>query len=102
MKVKCPVCGVQGILERRGNSSRVVHYRWEGGKHVFTRHTVKGDGNSSMGTMGTGGKGLGTDKPDYALSGQNESRGWELNPYRAALQAAASTVQPPRQASLQN
>ncbi len=26
-----------------------------------------------------------------------KSRGWELNPYRAALQAAASTVQPPRQ-----
>ncbi len=26
-----------------------------------------------------------------------KSRGWELNPYGAALQAAASTVQPPRQ-----
>ncbi len=60
MKVECSVCGREGILEQRGNSSRVVHYQWEGGKRVFTKHTVKRtDGN--MGTMGTA---LGTEKPN--------------------------------------
>ena len=59
MKVLCPVCGVEGILEQRGNSSRVVHYEWVHGRRIFRKHTVKVNGNSSMGTMGTE---LGTEK----------------------------------------
>ena len=53
LTVLCPVCGVEGILEQRGNSARVVHYEWVDDRRVFTRHTIKADGNSSMGTVGT-------------------------------------------------
>jgi hypothetical protein len=52
MKVECPVCHREGVVEQRGNSVRFVHYEYIDGRRVFTRHTVKGtDGN--MGTMGT-------------------------------------------------
>ena len=27
MKIKCPVCGVYGLVQQRGNSFRVQHYR---------------------------------------------------------------------------
>ena len=53
LKILCSVCGREGILEVRGNSQRVVHYEWVNGRRVFTRHTVKVDGNCSMGTVGT-------------------------------------------------
>jgi len=47
MKVECPVCGVQGILEQRGNSSRVLHYKgFFNGKRVYEKHSIK------MGVMG--------------------------------------------------
>jgi hypothetical protein len=69
LKVLCPVCDKQGILEQRGNSSRVVHYEWVGGRRVFTKHTVRVNGNSSMGTVGTG---MGTDK--YGMGVFNETK----------------------------
>ena len=72
MKVECPVCGVEGILEQRGNSVRVVHYRWADGKRIFSRHTVKVDGNGSKGTVGT----MGTDKCDSVIF--HDSRGCRL------------------------
>lgn len=40
MKVKCPVCGRIGTLDVRGNSYRVIHYRYVDGKRVFERHHV--------------------------------------------------------------
>jgi hypothetical protein len=68
LKVLCFVCGREGILEVRGNSSRVVHYEWVNCKRIFTRHTIKADGNSSMGTMGTE---VGTDKYGNGFFSQN-------------------------------
>jgi hypothetical protein len=68
LKVVCSVCGREGILEVRGNSQRVVHYEWVSDRRVFTRHTIKADGNSSMGTVGTG---LGTDKYGNGFFSQN-------------------------------
>ena len=50
MKVVCPVCGQEGVVEQRGNSVRIVHYSWVNGKRVFMKHTVKkgtDNGNSS-------------------------------------------------------
>jgi hypothetical protein len=41
MKVVCPVCGQEGVVEQRGNSVRIVHYSWVNGKRVFIKHTVK-------------------------------------------------------------
>ena len=56
--------GREGTLEVRGRSNRVVHYEYVNGKRVFTKHTVKGNGNS-MGTMGTE---LGTEKVVKGIS----------------------------------
>jgi hypothetical protein len=54
MKIECPVCHVQGILEQRGNSQRVIHYQYVKGKRIFSRHKIMGTvGYSSMGTVGT-------------------------------------------------
>ena len=50
MKVECPVCGVQGFLEIRGNSQRVCHYKgMVDGKRVYERHPIGNNGNQSMG-----------------------------------------------------
>ena len=41
MKVKCPLCGEIGVLQKRGNSIRVIHYGYnESGKRVFWQHTI--------------------------------------------------------------
>jgi hypothetical protein len=41
MKVECPVCHVQGVLQQRGNSSRVQHYQgFKDGKRVYLYHKV--------------------------------------------------------------
>ena len=71
MKVECSVCGKEGILEKRGNSERIIHYSWVNGKRIFSRHKVVGTtGYSNMGTMGTE---LGTEKKDDSVSNQNRS-----------------------------
>jgi hypothetical protein len=59
MKVVCPVCGREGVIEQRGNSVRFVHYSWVNGKRVFMKHTVK---------MGTWEQRLGTEN---AFNSQN-------------------------------
>jgi len=52
MKVVCPVCGQEGVVEQRGNSVRIVHYSWVNGKRVFTKHTVKkGTWEQHLGTV---------------------------------------------------
>ena len=40
MKVKCPVCGSLGVLQKRGGSIRIIHYEYNEGKRVFYQHTV--------------------------------------------------------------
>jgi hypothetical protein len=43
MKVECPVCHVDGVLQQRGNSSRIQHYvGFENGKRIYQYHSVKG------------------------------------------------------------
>ena len=63
MKVECPVCHVQGILEQRGNSQRVLHYRGiSNGKRLYEKHSIK------MGVMGVNGnKTLGIKDPNAVL-----------------------------------
>ncbi len=42
MKIKCPICGVEGFLQQRGNSgSRVQHYEgFIDGKRVYAYHAI--------------------------------------------------------------
>ena len=64
-KILCPVCNVEGILEKRGNSERIIHYSWVNGKRIFSRHNVtdavndvKTNGNRNL-EMGTNNRFLG-------------------------------------------
>jgi hypothetical protein len=51
MKVLCPVCNVEGILEQRGNSQRVLHYKgFINGKRMYEKHNLTpNNGNKSLG-----------------------------------------------------
>ena len=41
MKVKCPICEIEGFLEKRGNSFRIKHYvGFENGDRKYTMHKV--------------------------------------------------------------
>ncbi len=60
MKIECPVCGVEGYLQQRGNSFRVGHYRGYNSKtgtrivgwHKITREQLlvvyQRNGNQNM------------------------------------------------------
>ncbi len=62
MKVTCPSCGQIGVLEVRGQSQRVVHYEYVGGKRVFVKHrVVMGTVDGNMGTQ------MGTEKSNTAF-----------------------------------
>ncbi len=52
MKVLCPVCHIEGLLQQRGNSSRVQHYvGFENGRRIYQYHSVKGmEENGSNGS----------------------------------------------------
>ena len=52
---------------RARNSQRVVHYRYENGKCIFTKHTVL---RERTGTMGTA---MGTERANTPLFHQNNS-----------------------------
>lgn len=39
MKVKCPVCGKHGLLQKRGNNTRIQHYQgFVNGKRIYIYH----------------------------------------------------------------
>jgi hypothetical protein len=51
MKVLYPVCNIEGILEQRGNSQRVLHYKgFINGKRMYEKHNLTpNNGNKSLG-----------------------------------------------------
>jgi hypothetical protein len=79
MKAECAVCGKEGILEKRGNSVRIIHYSWVDGKRIFSRHKVMGTG---LGTVGTE---LGTEKASMSLFSENMSELPSFNPKDISL-----------------
>jgi len=41
VKVLCPICGIEGFLEKRENSYQVKHYRgYQNGKRLYTTHKI--------------------------------------------------------------
>jgi hypothetical protein len=66
MKVICPKCNVQGILQVRGNSKRIVHYRWVDGVRVFSYHKLDTVGHR-MDTV------MDTEKTENSILSQNRS-----------------------------
>ena len=62
MKVKCPICGIEGHLQVRGNSARVGHYQGYSGRtrivkwHRVDKDTLSHLVNSGNQTMENGNK----------------------------------------------
>jgi hypothetical protein len=74
MKVKCPVCGIVGILQQRGNSYRVQHYRgFENGKRSYQYHKV-----SSMEVNGS--KNMEVNTEESSFFSRTKWTGGDLNP----------------------
>ena len=49
MKVECPVCHVQGILQQRGSSKRIQHYAgYQDGKRAYQYHKLEVNGSKFM------------------------------------------------------
>ena len=49
MKMICPVCGVEGFLQQRGNSRRIQHYiGYKSGKQIVTYHKLELNGSESV------------------------------------------------------
>jgi hypothetical protein len=61
-KILCPVCNIQGILEVRGNSKSVIHYKgFLNNKRVYEKHSL---GTNTLGIKGeNGNKQLGINNP---------------------------------------
>ena len=48
MKVLCPVCNIEGLLQQRGNSSRIQHYvGFESGKRLYSYHKLEVNGSNN-------------------------------------------------------
>ena len=74
MKIVCPVCGLEGVLQQRGNNRRVIHYSWQNGKRVFWQHKLV----TEMVTMVTE-DGNGYSSKTFLLENK-ECSGRDLNP----------------------
>ena len=74
MKVRCPVCEVEGFLEQRGNSYRIKHYvGFENGDRKYTIHKVSSE---QLGLLGIseehGNQYMGISLNDLNLNSQNK------------------------------
>jgi hypothetical protein len=68
LKAKCPICGIEGFLEQRGNKYRIKHYAgYVGNQRMYLIHSVSKEFNPT----------LGINKPELSL---NECEGWDSNP----------------------
>ena len=76
VKIICPVCNVEGILQVRGSSKRIVHYRWVNGKRIFSYHKLDTDMDTKMDTMDTA---METEKTDTSIFNDNRSNSLENN-----------------------
>jgi hypothetical protein len=53
LKVKCPVCGIEGFLEQRGNNYRIKHYQgYNGNQRQYSTHKISRDYTSDLGING--------------------------------------------------
>jgi len=98
MRTICPVCGVEGLLQQRGNSKRIQHYtRCKDGKRTFTYHKIETNGNNTLETKtlrlsfnkGRMADGEGFEPSTPNLGGWCSLRGcrWLQHPIRAELLA---------------
>ncbi len=61
MKVECPICGIQGFIEQRGNSYRIKHYvGFNGNQGKYLIHTVSKEFTNNLGINGNQNMGIKT------------------------------------------
>jgi hypothetical protein len=74
MKIRCPICGVEGLLQQRGNSFRVQHYQgFENSKRSYQYHKV-----NSMEVNGS--KNMEVNNKESSVFSRNKWTGGDLNP----------------------
>jgi hypothetical protein len=79
MKVKCPVCGVEGFMEQRGNSYRIKHYlAYNGNQREYSIHRLSQDCINALGINGN--QNMGIKRPDLNPILEYEWTGGDLNP----------------------
>jgi hypothetical protein len=63
MKAKCPVCGIEGFVEKRGSSVRILHYNgFMNGRRVYEKHSITfSDSQLIPNTMGINNLSLGSE-----------------------------------------
>jgi hypothetical protein len=70
MKVKCPICEVEGFLEQRGNSYRIKHYvKYLGNQRKYLTHKITKDQIQTLGINGN--QNLGINKLVLGLNSEN-------------------------------
>jgi hypothetical protein len=74
LKILCPICGVEGVLQQRGNSYRIQHYQgFKNGKRNYQYHKV-----SSMEVNGS--KNMEVNNKDSSFFSRIKWTGGDLNP----------------------
>jgi hypothetical protein len=74
MKIRCPICGIDGLFQQRGNSYRVQHYQgFENGKRIYLYHKVSG-------VEVNGSKIMEVNKKASSFFSRNKWTGGDLNP----------------------
>ncbi len=80
-RVKC-WCGIEGTLEIRGNSKRILHYKgFINGKRVYEKHRyIDSQTDSQMGVIE-----VGVNKPELTLDSRNKAGGVGFGPTTTGL-----------------
>ena len=69
MKVRCPICGIQGYLEKHGRRYRIRHYvGFKENKRIYQYHYINEDQLANLGiTLDIGYKSKGINKTELSL-----------------------------------
>ena len=90
LKVKCPMCGIQGFIEQRGNSYRIKHYiGYDGNQRKYLIHTIGKDCMDNLGINGN--QNMGINNPNLSSISDNVAPPIGLEPMTDWLTASRST-----------
>ena len=79
LKVKCPICGIEGFLEQRGNNCRIKHYvGYDGNQRKYLMHAIGKDCFDTVGISAeNGNQYMGINLKDSSLNSESK-RGCRL------------------------
>jgi hypothetical protein len=71
MKTKCPICGIDGFLEKRGKNYRIKHYvGYSGDQRKYMTHRIN---KECLNTVGINGNQLGIKDREKSFKSENLS-----------------------------